>query len=71
MTKCKGNHISQLSEEGQSSLLPKVEQNINPTLDELFQDSSLMWGGGGGCKKVPPKICHTYPAMMRLGTLIP
>ena len=30
------------------------------------------WGGTGGCKKAPlPKICHTYPAMMKLGTVIP
>ena len=28
--------------------------------------------GGGGGKKTPlPKICHTYPTMMRLGTVIP
>ena len=28
------------------------------------------WGQGG--KKDPfPKICHTYPRMMKLGTVIP
>ena len=28
------------------------------------------WGGGG--KKGPlPKICHTFPAVMKLGTVIP
>ena len=28
------------------------------------------WGGGG--KKAPlPKIYHTYPTMMKLGTVIP
>ena len=27
---------------------------------------------GGGSKKTPiPKICHTYPAQMKLGTVIP
>ena len=27
------------------------------------------WGGGGGGKKVPlPKICHTYPTLMKLGS---
>ena len=27
---------------------------------------------GGGDKKAPlPKICHTYPTMMKLGTVIP
>ena len=28
-------------------------------------------GGGGGQKGLPlPKICHTYPTMMKLGTVI-
>ena len=30
------------------------------------------WGEGGGAKRAPfPKICHTHPAMMKLGTVIP
>ena len=30
------------------------------------------WRGGGGAKSSPlPKICHTYPTMMKLGTVIP
>ena len=30
------------------------------------------WGEGGGVKWTPlPKICHTYPTMMKLGTVIP
>ena len=29
------------------------------------------WGGGGGAKKPPfPKICYTYPTMMKLGTVV-
>ena len=29
-------------------------------------------GGGERRQKVPsPKICHTYPTMMKIGTLIP
>ena len=31
-------------------------------------------GGGGGAapqKRPQPKICHTYPAHMKLGTVIP
>ena len=29
-------------------------------------------GLGGGCTKAPlPKICHTYPTMMKLSTVIP
>ena len=31
-----------------------------------------VWGGGGGGQKGPvPNICHTYPTMMKLGTVIP
>ena len=41
----------------------------------FFGGCSRMGGGGGGgrvCKKVPlPKICHTYPIMMKLDTVIP
>ena len=30
------------------------------------------WGGGGGQKGHSlPKICHTYPTMIKLGTVIP
>ena len=30
------------------------------------------WVGGGGKKPSPlPKICHTYPAIMKPGTVIP
>ena len=29
-------------------------------------------GGRGGAKRLPlPKICHTYPTVMKLGTVIP
>ena len=28
-------------------------------------------GGGGGGPKTLPKISHTYPAKMKLGTIIP
>ena len=34
----------------------------------------LLTDGGGEVQKAPlpfPKICHTYPAMMKLGTVIP
>ena len=41
--------------------------NLNPILDGLLTD-----GGGGWVAKMPPppKICHTYPTMMKLGTVI-
>ena len=39
----------------------------NPIQDELFRGM-----GEGGNKKAPlPKICHAYPTMMKLGTIIP
>ena len=28
-------------------------------------------GWRGGSKKPRPKVCHTYPKMMKLGTVIP
>ena len=41
---------------------------FNPVHDGLFRGCSRMAGG----KKAPlPKICHTYPTMMKLGTVIP
>ena len=41
---------------------------VNPVQDGPFRGCS--WMGGG--KKAPlPKICHTYPTMMKPGTFIP
>ena len=41
---------------------------FNPIQDGLFRGCSRM----GGAKKAPlPKICHTYPTMMKLDTVIP
>ena len=41
---------------------------LNPTEMDFF-GAVHGWGVG---KKVPlPKICHTYPIMMKLGTVIP
>ena len=43
--------------------------NVNPIQDGLCRGCSRM---GGGCKKASlPKICHTYPTMIKLGTVIP
>ena len=43
---------------------------VNPIQDGLFRGSSQMSGGRG--KKAPfPKICHTYTAMIKLGTVTP
>ena len=40
---------------------------INPIQDGHFRGCSRMGG-----KKAPlPKICHTYPTIMKLGTVIP
>ena len=44
-------------------------QCFNPIQDRFFRGYSRM---GGGQKKAPLlKICHTYPAMMKLCTLTP
>ena len=46
---------------------------FNTNQDRLFRGCSRMRGWGAGCKKAlpVPKICHTYPAMLKLGTVIP
>ena len=41
---------------------------FNPIQDGYFWGCSLM---GEGKKTLLPKICDTYPAMMKLGTVIP
>ena len=42
---------------------------LNPIQDRLFRGCSRMEGWD---KKAPfPKICRTYPTMMKLGTVIP
>ena len=50
------------------------EVNINPIQDGLFRGwaFSEMLTDGGGAKRPPiSKICHTYPTMMKLATVIP
>ena len=47
----------------------KLKKKFNPIQDGLFRGCSRM---GKGPKKLPfPKIFHTYPKMMKLGTLLP
>ena len=45
------------------------EVYFNPIQDGHFRGCSRMGGGGG--KPLLPKICHKYPTMMKLGTVIP
>ena len=45
-----------------------LEQNINPIQDGLFRGCSRMSGLFWGPLF---KICHTYPTMMKLGTVKP
>ena len=51
-----------------------MESFVNPIQDGHFRGCSRM---GVGAKSHPPaspglhKICHTYPIMMKLGTVIP
>ena len=44
---------------------------LNPIQDELFRGCSRMVRGGAKRSPLLPKICHTYPAMIKLGTAIP
>ena len=42
---------------------------LNPIQDGSFWGCSWMGGGRGGePKKLPPKICHTYPTATKLGS---
>ena len=41
--------------------------SLSPIQDGHFWGCSQMWGA----KRPPLKICHTYPTMMKLGTVIP
>ena len=45
--------------------------SLNPIHYGLFQGCSRMGRGGGGKKRPLPKICHTYPTMMKIDTIIP
>ena len=45
-------------------------QVVNPIQDGPFRGCSLMGGKKGVTKMSHPKISHTYPTMMKLGTLI-
>ena len=47
---------------------PRSERFINPIQDGPFRDCSRM---GGAKRSAVLKICHTYPAMVKLVTLIP
>ena len=46
--------------------------NINPIQDGLFGVAHGWEGGGRGRTKSPhlSKICHTYPTLMKIGTVI-
>ena len=48
-----------------------IRQSFNPIPYLGWAFSGLLKDGGG--QKGPPlsKICHTYPRMMKLGTVIP
>ena len=44
---------------------------FNPIQDVHFRSCSRMEERGGAKTPPLPKICHTYPAMIKLGTVIP
>ena len=48
------------------------KSTLNHIQDGLFRSCSRMGGGGEGGQKAPlPKICHTFPKMMKIGTVTP
>ena len=50
------------------SFLAQFQPFLNSIQDELFQGCSRM--KGRGVKRPPlPKICHTHPTVMKLGTV--
>ena len=50
------------------SLINSAKNLLNPIQDGHFRGWSLI---GGAKRPLLPKICHTYPTMMKLGTVIP
>ena len=48
----------------------KMTHYFNPIQDGLFRGCSQM-GRGGANRPHFPKVCHTYPTMIKLGTLTP
>ena len=46
--------------------------DVSSIQDGLFRGCSMMRGGGGGGKEASlSRICVTYPAIIKLGTIIP
>ena len=47
--------------------------DVSSIQDGLFRGCSMMRGGGGGEGKEAPlsRICLTFPAIIKLGTIIP
>ena len=78
-----GKPGSSSSEVSRSTLKILPPQNVSYLLSLSFKKQLILfrmgifglltdeWWGGGGAKSLPvPKICHTYPTKMKLGTLI-
>ena len=47
-----------------------TKENLNPIQDGPFWGCSQM-GDGGAKRRFLPKICQTYPTIMKLGTIVP
>ena len=78
VTKSAGNceiwsHLLKKSLMKPSSHLYLLQQRDYIATDLIFALTIFMMGGGGGvgAKGPFPKICQTYPTMMKLGTVIP
>ena len=60
-------NLTQMKRSTKVSCLTLYKQSLNPIQDGPFRGCSRM-----GSKRPPNrKICHTYPTMMKLGTVIP
>ena len=61
-------YFNNKQKQAKDCVLKSSVESFNPNQAGLFQGCSRM-----GPKRPPslPKICHTYPAMMKLGTVIP
>ena len=51
-------------------IIIQLSQCLNPIQDGLFRGCPRMGGVGGPKSPLLPKICSTYPTMMKLGTVI-
>ena len=65
--------ILQHLQDNKTHFLQSLFDKVTLTLLRMDFFGAAQGWGEGGCKKAPPpvsKICHTYPTLMKLGTVI-